>query len=64
MFKSQLNVAQYRLVEIATGSQLEKVANLLDRKMPISVSVSLVRRNIAPKVKAEIDSVVQAFERV
>jgi isoleucyl-tRNA synthetase len=64
VFKSQLNVAEYRLVEIATGSQLEKVANLLDRKMPISVSVSLVRRNIAPKVKAEIDSVAQAFERV
>jgi isoleucyl-tRNA synthetase len=64
VLKSQLNVAQYRLVEIATGSQLEKVANLLDRKMPISVSVSLVRRNIAPRVKAEIDSVAQAFERV
>ena len=63
-FKNQLNASQYMLVEIATGSQLEKVANLLDRKMPISVSLSLVRRNIAPKVKAEIDRVVEAFERV
>jgi isoleucyl-tRNA synthetase len=64
VFKNQLNASQYTLVEIATGSQLEKVANLLDRKMPISVSLSLVRRNIAPKVKAEIDRVIEAFERV
>jgi isoleucyl-tRNA synthetase len=64
VFKNQLNASQYMLVEIATGSQLEKVANLLDRKMPISVSLSLVRRNIAPKVKAEIDRVIEAFERV
>jgi isoleucyl-tRNA synthetase len=64
VFKNQLNASQYTLVEIATGSQLEKVANLLDRKMPISVSLSLVRRNIAPKVKADIDRVIEAFERV
>ncbi|HYX72677.1 MAG TPA: class I tRNA ligase family protein, partial [Nitrososphaera sp.] len=63
-FKNQLNASQYTLVEIATSSQLEKVANLLDRKMPVSVSLSLVRRNIAPRVKAEIDRVVEAFERV
>jgi isoleucyl-tRNA synthetase len=64
VLKNQLNADQYRLVEIAAGSQLEKVANLLDNKMPIYVSVSLVRKNIAPKVKADIDKVAQAFERV
>jgi isoleucyl-tRNA synthetase len=64
VFKNQLNASQYTLVEIANGSQLEKVANLLDKKMPISVSLSLVRRNIAPKVKAEIGRIVEAFERV
>ena len=64
VFKNQLNASQYTLVEIANGSQLEKVANLLDKKMPISVSLSLVRRNIAPKVKADIDRVIEAFERV
>ncbi|HEX2472056.1 MAG TPA: class I tRNA ligase family protein, partial [Nitrososphaera sp.] len=64
VLKSQLNADQYRLVEITAGSQLEKVANLLDSKMPIYISVSLVRKNIAPKVKADIDKVAQAFERV
>ena len=64
VFKNQLNAGQYRLVEIGTGSQLEKVANLLYAKMPISVDISLVRRNIAPRVKADINRVTEAFERV
>jgi isoleucyl-tRNA synthetase len=64
VLRNQLNAGQYRLVQIGTGSQLEKVANLLYTKMPISVSISLVRRNIAPRVKADIDKVAKAFERV
>ncbi|HXG05902.1 MAG TPA: class I tRNA ligase family protein, partial [Nitrososphaera sp.] len=59
----QLNTDQYRLVEISAGSQLEKVAALLESKMPISVTVSLVRRNVAPKVKADIGKVTEAFEK-
>jgi isoleucyl-tRNA synthetase len=64
VLKSQLNTDQYRLAEIAASSQFEKVANLLDRKMPISVSISLVRKNIAPRVKADINRVVEAFDGV
>jgi isoleucyl-tRNA synthetase len=64
VLSNQLNAAQYRLVEIGTGSQLEKVANLLYAKMPISLDISLVRRNIAPRVKADINSVAEAFERI
>jgi isoleucyl-tRNA synthetase len=64
VLRNQLNAGQYRLVEIGTGSQLEKVANLLDTKMPISVNISLVRRSIAPRVKADINKVTEAFERV
>ncbi|MDQ3853619.1 MAG: class I tRNA ligase family protein, partial [Thermoproteota archaeon] len=64
VLRNQLNAGQYRLVEIGTASQLEKVANLLYTKMPISVEVSLVRRNIAPRVKADINRVAEAFERV
>ena len=64
VLRNQLNAGQYRLEEIGTGSQLEKVANLLYTKMPISVNISLVRRNIAPRVKADINRVAEAFERV
>jgi isoleucyl-tRNA synthetase len=64
VLKNQLNVAQYRLVEISAGSQLEKVTSLLDHNMPISISVSLLRKNIAPRVKADIGKVTRAFESV
>jgi isoleucyl-tRNA synthetase len=64
ILSNQLNAGDYRLVEIGTGSQLEKVANLLYTKMPISVDVSLIRRNIAPRVKADINRVAEAFEGV
>jgi isoleucyl-tRNA synthetase len=60
--KSQLNTGQYKLIEIAVDSQLEKVASLLERRMPVSVSVELVRKSVAPRVKADIGKVVQAFE--
>jgi isoleucyl-tRNA synthetase len=60
--KSQLNTGQYKLVEVAAGSQLEKVASLLESKMPVSVSVELLRKSVAPKVKADIGKVAQAFE--
>ncbi|MEP0825693.1 MAG: isoleucine--tRNA ligase [Nitrososphaera sp.] len=61
--KGQLNAGQYTLVEISTDSQLEKVAKLLESKMPISVAVTLVRKNVAPRVKADIGKVAEAFEK-
>ncbi len=63
--KSQLNVERYELIEIADSrSQITKVAGLLDKKMPVSINVLLVRKNVAPRVKADIVKVVQAFEGV
>jgi isoleucyl-tRNA synthetase len=62
--KSQLNTEQYRTVQISAGSQLEKVSSLLESSLPVAVSVSLVRKNVAPRVKADINAVVQAFESV
>ena len=60
--KSQLNTGEYKLVEMPGGSQVEKVVGLLDGKMPISFSVALVRKNVAPRVKADIGKVSQVFE--
>ncbi len=62
--KSQLNAEQYRIVQINGGSQLEKVSSLLENNLPISINISLVRKSVAPRVKADINSVLQAFEQV
>jgi isoleucyl-tRNA synthetase len=50
------------MVQINSGSQLEKVSSLLENNLPITVNVSLVRKSVAPRVKADINAVVQAFE--
>ncbi|MEO9321099.1 MAG: isoleucine--tRNA ligase [Nitrososphaera sp.] len=60
--KNQLNAEQYSLVEIPTASQLEKVAGLLNSKLPAQVTISLIRKNVAPRVKADIGKVSEAFE--
>jgi isoleucyl-tRNA synthetase len=64
VLENQLNTDRYKLVEISEGSQLEKVASLLNESMPIGISISLIRKNIAPRVKADINKVSEAFERV
>jgi isoleucyl-tRNA synthetase len=62
--EGQLNTEKYRVIKIATGSQLARVTSLLENKLPIDVSVSLVRKNVAPRVKADIAKVASAFESV
>ncbi len=62
--EGQLNAEHYKLIKIASGSQLAKVASLLENKMPIDVSVSLVWKNVAPRVKADIAKVAAAFDNV
>jgi isoleucyl-tRNA synthetase len=64
LLENQLNTDHYRLVEITAGSQVEKVASLLSKDMPIAVNISLIRKNIAPRVRADIDKVSEAFHRV
>jgi isoleucyl-tRNA synthetase len=64
VLENQLNTDHYRLVEITAGSQVEKVASLLSKEMPIAVNMSLIRKNIAPRVRADINKVSQAFDRV
>jgi isoleucyl-tRNA synthetase len=64
VLENQLNTDHYRLVEITAGSQVEKVASLISKEMPIDVDISLIRKNIAPRVRADINKVSEAFDRV
>ncbi|MDQ3847350.1 MAG: class I tRNA ligase family protein, partial [Thermoproteota archaeon] len=64
VLENQLNSDRYRLVEISNNSQLQKVSDLIDKAMPVSVRTSLIRKNIAPRVKADINKVSEAFERL
>lgn len=62
--ESQLNAEGYRTVRVDPSSQLAKVASLLENKLPVEVNVSLRRKNVAPRVKADIGKVASAFEQI
>lgn len=62
--RSQLNAEKYTMTQINGGTQLDKAASLLEKKIPVSVDVSLVRKSVAPRVKADINAVVKAFENI
>ncbi len=62
--QSQLNVERFNVVRIAGGSQLSRVSSLLENKLPVKASASLVRKEIAPRVRADITKVAEAFEGI
>jgi isoleucyl-tRNA synthetase len=62
--QGQLNTENYKVVKIGSGSQLARVAGLLENKLPVEISVALIRKNVAPRVKADIGKVASAFEQI
>ncbi|HEX5975754.1 MAG TPA: class I tRNA ligase family protein [Nitrososphaeraceae archaeon] len=64
IIKNQLNVENYTLVEIHDDTELVKLLSLLENKLPIVPKIELIRKNIAPSVKGNIDKVIIAFEKL
>ena len=64
ILKNQLNVENYALVEIRSGTALQKLLSLLENKLPIVPNIELIRKKIAPHVKENIGKVTLAFEKV
>ncbi|HEX2067106.1 MAG TPA: class I tRNA ligase family protein [Nitrososphaeraceae archaeon] len=64
IIKNQLNVENYTLVEIHEDTELVKLLSLLEKKLPIVPKIELIRKNIAPSVKGNIDKVILAFEKL
>jgi isoleucyl-tRNA synthetase len=64
ILKNQLNVENYVLIEIRDDTKLQKLSNLLEKKLPIVPNIELIRKNIASRAKENIDKVILAFEKV
>jgi isoleucyl-tRNA synthetase len=64
IIKNQLNVENYTLVEIHEDTELVKLLSLLENKLPIVPKIELIRKNIAPNVKGNIDKVILEFEKL
>ena len=64
MLSNQLNVEQYKLVEVKNGIPLQKIQALLDNQVPIVPKVTLVKKNVAQRLKSRISSVITSFEKL
>ena len=64
ILKTQLNVERFTIVKINDKTNIEKISSLLLNNMPITFKVSLVTKNLIPKVKAKINNLISSFEKV
>ncbi len=63
VLKGQLNTENYTLVSIPSELALGRVTAMMGANMPIAPKVSMVRKHVAPRVKAGIGKAAEAFER-
>ena len=61
---TQLNVESYRIFEVKDGTFLTKMRILIENELPIVSNVFLVKKNVASRVRSDIDKVSRALDRV
>ncbi len=64
ILKNQLNVQSYRVTQIYASNKVEKILEMLNANLPLLPSIKIIRKNIAPKVKSDINKVMTEFEKV
>jgi isoleucyl-tRNA synthetase len=64
ILQTQLNVERFTIVKINDKTNIEKISSLLLNNMPITFKVSLVTKNLIPRVKAKINNLISSFEKV
>jgi isoleucyl-tRNA synthetase len=64
ILRNQLNVDKYVIINIYHETAVKKILSLLENHLPIVPSVKLLRKKVAPRVKANIGRVMQALEKI
>lgn len=64
MLKSQINVQDCTIIQFANDTNLHKILSLLESEAPIVPKISLSKRNIGLKARADLVKVLHSFERV
>jgi len=64
ILKNQLNVQSYKVIQFHTSNTVEKVLEMINSDLPILPLISIIRKRVAPQVKANIDKVVSEFEKL
>ena len=64
ILRNQLNVDKYVVINMCHETAIKKILSLLENHVPIVPSVKLMRKKVAPRVKANIGIVMQALEKI
>ncbi|MFZ0696153.1 MAG: isoleucine--tRNA ligase [Nitrososphaeraceae archaeon] len=64
MLKSQINVQDCTIIKFANDTNLHKILSLLESEAPIVPKISLSKRNVGLKARADLEKVLHSFERV
>ncbi|MDQ4074169.1 MAG: class I tRNA ligase family protein [Thermoproteota archaeon] len=64
ILKEQMNVESLNVMEFKFNTVAEKVLKLLEVKAPISIQISINKKNVAKKVRSDIPIVIDAFSAV
>jgi len=64
MLKSQINVQDCTIIQFANDTNLHKMLSLLESEAPIVPKISLSKKNIGLKARADLEKVLHSFERV
>jgi isoleucyl-tRNA synthetase len=62
MLKSQLNVEQYKFVEMKNGLASQKIQFLIENQLPIIPRVTIIKKNVARRLKHRTSGVIKAIE--
>jgi isoleucyl-tRNA synthetase len=60
---AQLNVENYKIVELEHFEGLELLKDLKSAKLPVTAKIELDRKKIGPKAKKEMTGLLQKFEK-
>ncbi|CAN5483981.1 isoleucine--tRNA ligase [soil metagenome] len=64
MLKSQINVQDCTIIHFANDTNLHNMLSLLESEAPIIPKISLSKRKIGLKARADLEKVLHSFERV
>jgi isoleucyl-tRNA synthetase len=64
ILKTQLNVESYRIFEIKDTTFLQKMLDLIEDQLPVVPNVFLIKKNVGSKVRADINKVSEALDKV
>ncbi len=64
ILNDQLNIQNLIIEELKYDNNADKILKLLQKKAPISPTVNIIRKNVAKKVKSDIDILITEFAKL